>query len=85
MRKNSNSPGRKRPTGVTLEYPVRDYLDQLARKEDRTRSLVINRVVKDHASRNGNGIETATSPGASGMTLSAGPLTRAHSLWQLYK
>ena len=44
---------RKVGTGVTLDRPVIQYLDQIAREEERSRSQVINRIVKDHAKRQG--------------------------------
>jgi len=44
---------KKVQTGVTLEPEVIQYLDQIARAEERTRSQVINRIVKDFARRQG--------------------------------
>ena len=44
---------RKVQTGVTLDRPVIEYPDQIAKEEERTRSMVINRIVKDHAKRQG--------------------------------
>ena len=39
--------------GVALEPEVIEYLDQLAEKEERSRSWILNRLAKDHAERNG--------------------------------
>ena len=53
---------RKRQTrcaGVTLEIPVLDYLRELAEKEDRDRSFCINRIVREHAARNGHPLPPA--------------------------
>ena len=50
---------RLRATGVTLEEPVVDYLDELADREERNRSYFINRIVREHAERNGTPIPSA--------------------------
>ena len=42
-----------RSTGVTLELAVLEYLRELAEKDDRNRSFCINRIVREHAERNG--------------------------------
>lgn len=42
-----------KPAGVTFEAGVLDYLEDLATKEDRSRSWLINRIVKEHAAKNG--------------------------------
>lgn len=42
-----------KPAGVTFEEGVLDYLEDLATKEDRSRSWLINRIVKEHAAKNG--------------------------------
>jgi len=42
---------KKIQTGVTLKPEVIAYLDQIAREQERTRSQVINRIVKDYARR----------------------------------
>ena len=51
-----------RSTGVTLEIPVLNYLQQLAQKEDRDRSFCINQIVREHAERNGQPLPLATQP-----------------------
>ena len=56
---------RKRLTrcaGVTLEIPVLEYLRDLAETEDRDRSFCINRIVREHAERNGRPLPPATPP-----------------------
>lgn len=42
-----------KPAGVTFEEPVLEYLETLAEREDRSRSWLINRMVKEHAERHG--------------------------------
>ncbi len=42
-----------KPAGVTFEEGVLDYLETLSEQEDRSRSWLINRMVKEHAARNG--------------------------------
>lgn len=42
-----------RPTGVSLEPPVINYLDDIARREHRDRSYIINIIVREHAKENG--------------------------------
>jgi len=42
-----------RSAGVTLELAVLDYLSELAEREERDRSYCINRIVREHAERNG--------------------------------
>jgi predicted transcriptional regulator len=49
---------RTRSTGVTLELAVLAYLRELAEKEDRNRSFCINKIVREHAERNGRRLET---------------------------
>ena len=54
---------RKRLTrcaGVTLEIPVLEYLQELAETEDRDRSFCINRIVREHAERNGRPLPPTT-------------------------
>ena len=46
-----------KPAGVTFEAGVLDYLEQLSDQEDRSRSWLINRIVKEHAAKNGIQIE----------------------------
>jgi hypothetical protein len=38
-----------KPAGVTLEQEVLNYLEFLGEREDRSRSWLINRMVKEHA------------------------------------
>lgn len=40
-------------TGVTLEVHVRDYLDELALADERDRSFMINRIVREYARTQG--------------------------------
>ena len=42
-----------RSAGVRLELAVLEYLRELAEREDRDRSYCINRIVREHAERNG--------------------------------
>ena len=54
---------RKRATpyvssGVTWDPEVLEYVDRLAKGDERTRSFIINRIIKDHAKR--EGIELST-------------------------
>lgn len=49
-----NTVARKLATSVTFDPEVLNYLDAVAQEEERTRSQVINRIVKEHASQNGN-------------------------------
>ena len=51
-----------RSTGVTLELAVLDYLAELAQREDRDRSFCINRIVREHAQRNGRPLPSASGP-----------------------
>jgi len=51
-----------RSTGVTLEVPVLNYLTELACREERNRSYFINRIVREHAERNGTPLAPATTP-----------------------
>ena len=51
-----------RSTGVTLEIPVLNYLQDIAEKEDRDRSFCINEIVREHAERNGHPLPPATQP-----------------------
>lgn len=61
MRKRDKMPsGRKKttgrtvvPAGVTFEPPVLAYLDGLAEEAERSRSWLLNRLVKEHARKNG--------------------------------
>lgn len=47
---------KRRVTGVALEEAVIAYLDRLADEEERDRSYFINRIVREHAERNGDAI-----------------------------
>jgi hypothetical protein len=47
-----------RSTGVTLEVAVLEYLRELSEKEDRNRSFCINKIVREHAERNGCRLDT---------------------------
>ena len=49
-----------RSAGVTLELAVLEYLAELAEKEDRDRSFCINKIVREHAVRNGRPLPPAT-------------------------
>ena len=51
-----------RPTGVALEPPVIDYLDEIARKEHRDRSFIINSIVREHAKKSGRIIPSSERP-----------------------
>lgn len=51
-------------TGVMLEIPVLDYLQDMAEKADRDRSFCINQIVREHAERNGSPLPSATKPPA---------------------
>lgn len=53
-----------RSAGVRLDLVVLDYLEELAEKEDRDRSSCINRIVREHAERNGQSLPPATHPPA---------------------
>lgn len=44
---------RKRSTSLSLELAVLAYLDKLAEEQDRTRSQMVNFVVKQFAAQNG--------------------------------
>ena len=49
-------------TGVTLDVVVMDYLREVSEKADRDRSFCINRIVREHAERNGRPLPPATQP-----------------------
>ena len=51
-----------RSTGVTLELAVLEYLRELAEKDDRNRSFCINKIVREHAERNGKPLPSAAKP-----------------------
>lgn len=44
---------RTQTAGVVLEIAVIDYLRQLAERDERDRSYCINRIVREHAQRQG--------------------------------
>jgi hypothetical protein len=46
-------------TGVRLEEPVIGFLDELAAKEERHRSYLINRIVREYAESRGTPIPPA--------------------------
>lgn len=46
----------KAQTGVSLDVEVLKYLDRLAEEDDRDRSYIINRIVREHAASNGTPI-----------------------------
>ena len=54
-----------RSTGVTLEVPVLDYLTELAVREERNRSYFVNRIIREHAQREGRPLPPATEPSPS--------------------
>lgn len=54
-----------KPAGVTFETGVLDYLEKLSSQEDRSRSWLINRIVKEHAAKHGVSIESLSSVPAS--------------------
>ena len=55
-----------RSAGVSLEIAVLEYLRQFAELEDRDRSFCINKIVREHAARNGQplpaSVEIARTP-----------------------
>lgn len=51
-----------RSTGVMLEVAVLNYLRDFAEKEDRDRSFCINKIIREHAERNGRRLPPATQP-----------------------
>lgn len=61
-----------RSTGVTLEIPVLDYLQELVEKDDRDRSFCINQIVREHARRQGRTLPSAACP----LTASAAPVAK---------
>lgn len=54
---------RKLATSVTFEPEVIAYLDYLAKQEERTRSQVINRIIKKHASQHKDDMQTRNQNG----------------------
>ena len=51
---------KKMTTGVSLEVSVLRYLDEIANSDDRDRSYVINRIVREYAKQNGTPIPQST-------------------------
>ena len=75
------SPKRFRNAGVRLEEPVIVYLDRMAVEEDRHRSWVINRIVREYAEQRGTpipGSETPPRPAHSGKTTDVGSSGRGN-------
>ena len=64
-RGRAKSTGRTvKPAGVTFESGVLEYLEHLGEQEDRSRSWLINRMVKEHAQKFGIDIKSlASKPG----------------------
>jgi hypothetical protein len=56
------------PAGVTFEPGVLDYLELLRDREERSRSWLINRMVKDHAATSGIDIASLGANQSSQMT-----------------
>jgi hypothetical protein len=56
------------PAGVTFEPGVLEYLELLRDREERSRSWLINRMVKDHAASSGIDISSLASKQISQMT-----------------
>ena len=52
--------------GVTFEPPVLEYLEQLAREPERSRSWLLNRIVKDYAKRQGVDLASQAAQNAAG-------------------
>lgn len=67
-RGRAKSTGRTvKPAGVTFESGVLEYLESLGEKEDRSRSWLINRMVKEHAAKFGIDIKSLASKPANQM------------------
>lgn len=47
---------RKFSTSFTFDPPLISYLDTLAKEQERTRSQVLSRIIREHAARNGQPI-----------------------------
>ena len=54
------SKAKKLTTGVSLEVNVMRYLDEIANSDDRDRSYVINRIVREWAQAKGKPIPSST-------------------------
>ena len=57
-------PARKIHTGISLDEDVLNYLAQLTTRDQRTRSFIINAIVREHARRNGPAQESRESEAA---------------------
>jgi predicted DNA-binding protein len=53
----------KKATSVTLETEVIAYIDELALRDDRTRSYVLNAIIREHALKNGKTLSTGNNSG----------------------
>ena len=51
-----------RSSGVSLEVAVYDYLGELAERDERDRSYCINRIVREHAAREGTPLPSSFIP-----------------------
>ena len=49
---------RKKSAGVNFDPGVLEYIDDMANRQDLSRSYVINRIIRDHAQQNGDEITT---------------------------
>jgi hypothetical protein len=52
----------KAQTGVSLDIEVMKYLDNLAQSDDRDRSYVINRIVREYAATHGTPLPVTPKP-----------------------
>jgi hypothetical protein len=67
-RGRAKSTGRTvKPAGVTFESGVLEYLEFLGEREDRSRSWLINQMVKSHAQKEGIDIRKLASNSAQQM------------------
>jgi predicted transcriptional regulator len=48
-----NAKPEKKPTGVVLDKEMMEYVDELARRSERSRSWMINFLIRQHAKSNG--------------------------------
>jgi metal-responsive CopG/Arc/MetJ family transcriptional regulator len=53
------SKAKKYTTGVSLDLNVLRYLDEIANSDDRDRSYIINRIVREYAQQKGTPIPPA--------------------------
>ena len=53
------SKAKKYTTGVSLDLNVLRYLDEIANSDDRDRSYIINRIVREYAQQKGTPIQPA--------------------------